>query len=411
MIPSAEVLLSRLETPESRRVFEVLENAGIEARFVGGCVRDAFLGRPFSDVDIAVDRPPERVIPALEAAGIRVAPIGIAHGTVTAVLPTAHFEITSLRRDVETDGRHAVVAFTDDWREDAARRDFTMNALSVDRAGRLFDHFDGLGDASAGRVRFVGDPARRLEEDALRLLRFFRFHARLGVGDPDEAAVVACAAAAPTLARLSGERVRDEIFKLLTTPRPAIVWRLMSERGIVDHLPFVARDWRRLDRLTFIERAVGAEPEAVIRLAALSPRDRETARRTAEALRLSKRDRDRLLALAEPPVMIALSGPAARRTRARLRDERLHPDLARLAATDAAGPATARLLSALPAEAPFFPLTGADLLAAKVAKPGATLGVLTRLVEEWWIAAGMNATADECVRHAIRIVESHLRRR
>jgi len=405
VIPSPDALIARLETPESRRLFDALSNAGIEARFVGGCVRDALLGRPFADVDVAVDAPPENVARALEATGIRVIPTGIAHGTVTALLPPARFEITSLRRDVETDGRHAIVAFTDDWREDAARRDFTMNALSTDRGGRVFDYFGGAADALAGRVRFVGDPARRLEEDALRLLRFFRFHARLGVGEPDGEALAACAAAAPRLPRLSGERVRDEALRLLVTLRPALVWRMMLDRGIVDHLPFVARNWERLDRLTFIERAIGADPDALVRLAALSPRDRASATRTAEALRLSNADRDRLVALAEPPITLTLDGDGARRTRARVRDERLYRNLIRLAATDAEGPAVATRLLALPIDepGPAFPLTGGDLIGSHILKPGPRLGVLLRLVEEWWIADGARADRGTCLARASEI--------
>jgi len=402
VIPPPEALLARLETPESRLVFDALAGAGIEARHVGGCVRDALRDRPFADVDIAVDAPPERSVAALEAAGIRVIPTGIAHGTVTALLPPAKFEITSLRRDVETDGRHAIVAFTDDWREDAARRDFTMNALSVDRRGRIFDYFDGLRDALAGRVRFVGEPARRLEEDALRLLRFFRFHARLGVGEPDRDALAACAAAAPRLAGLSGERVRDEVFRLLVTRRPALVWRLMLENGIVDHLPFVARNWDRLDRLTFVERAIGATPDALVRLAALSPRDRAAALRTAEALRLSNAERDRLVALAEPPFALDLEGDGALLTRARIRDDHLYRDLIRLTATDAEGPAVAARLRALSVDdpGPVFPLTGRDLVAERILKPGPRVGVLLRLTEEWWIADGARADRSACLSRA-----------
>ena len=204
------------------------------ARFVGGAVRDTLLGLEVSDIDIATDHPPEAAMKRLRAAGITVVPTGIKHGTVTAVLPDGPIEVTTLRRDVETHGRHATVAFTDDWQEDASRRDFTINALYADPAsGAVYDPFDGLDDLAARRVRFIGDPIARIAEDHLRILRYFRFHARFGGVEMDAAALEACAERANDLMALSRERIADEMTKLLPTQRAPEVLAVMVERGIL----------------------------------------------------------------------------------------------------------------------------------------------------------------------------------
>src|SRR5713226_4802519 len=200
-----------IEAP-TRAVLAALGAGGAVVRFVGGCVRDALLGRAIGDIDIATPDLPETVLTLLEAASIKAVPTGIAHGTITAVVPPRHFEITSLRRDVETFGRHARVAFTDDWAADAARRDFTMNALFLDAEGQVFDPVGGLEDLRAGRVRFVGDAEARIREDVLRLLRFYRFHAHYGRGEADEAARAACRALAHLLPGLSGDRIAAELL-------------------------------------------------------------------------------------------------------------------------------------------------------------------------------------------------------
>ncbi len=207
-----------------------------EARVVGGAVRDALDGRAVSDIDLATPRRPEAVTAALQAAGIRAIPTGIDHGTVTALVDGRPFEITTLRRDEETDGRHARVAYTDDWQEDAARRDFTINAMSMTPAGEIFDYFGGRADLAAGHVRFVGDPATRIAEDYLRILRFFRFHARYGRGEPAPAATAAIRAGVPGLARLSPERVWGELKRILAAPDPVGAVALMAELGVLPAL-------------------------------------------------------------------------------------------------------------------------------------------------------------------------------
>jgi len=245
--------------PPTRAVIGALAKAGIAARFVGGCVRDALLGRPIADIDIATPARPEAVIAALEKARIKAVPTGIEHGTVTAIVDAPqrprHFEITSLRRDVETYGRRARVAFDADWAEDAARRDFTINAIYLDPDGTLHDPVGGLADLEAHRVRFVGEPARRIAEDVLRVLRYYRFEARFGDGDGDEAARAACRDAAPLLAGLSAERVAQELLRLLAVPDPVPALRMMAEDGV---LAAILPEATRLDRL---QRLIAFEPQ------------------------------------------------------------------------------------------------------------------------------------------------------
>jgi poly(A) polymerase len=261
-----------------------------DARVVGGAVRDWLAGRAVSDIDLATAWPPDVVTTALEQAGLRAVPTGVAHGTVTALSGGRGFEVTTLRRDVETDGRHAVVAFTDDWRQDAARRDFTFNALSLTRDGMVFDYFAGRADLAAGIVRFVGDPATRIAEDALRILRFFRFHARYGRGAPDPAALAGIKVGLAGLAILSAERVWSEILRILAAPDPSGAVALMAELGVLAAiLPEGANPWA-LERLV----ATGAPADPLLRFAALSTGPAEA---VGARLRLSGAEREMLAAL------------------------------------------------------------------------------------------------------------------
>uniref|UniRef100_UPI0013567CD1 CCA tRNA nucleotidyltransferase n=1 Tax=Roseomonas sp. 18066 TaxID=2681412 RepID=UPI0013567CD1 len=236
------------------------------ARAVGGVVRDILAGRPVHDIDVAAPLAPEAIAERLRAAGLKVFETGLQHGTVTAVLNHEPVEVTSLRQDLATDGRHATVAWTQDWREDAARRDFTMNAMSLDADGRLWDYFGGRDDLAAGRLRFVGDPATRLAEDYLRVLRFFRFHARYGIGAPEAAALAAIRAAVPGLARLSAERVWMELKRLLEGPSPADSLALMRDTGV---LPAILPEAGALDALARSE----APPDPLLRLSLLLAAD------------------------------------------------------------------------------------------------------------------------------------------
>src|SRR5438874_6231915 len=282
--------------PPTRAVIAALADAGIAARFVGGCVRDALLGRPIADIDLATPSRPEEVAAALDKAGIKAVPTGIAHGTVTAVVPPRHYEITTLRRDVETDGRHARVAFDADWAEDAARRDFTINAIYLDPDGTLHDPVGGLADLAAGRVRFVGEPATRIAEDVLRVLRYYRFEARFGIGTGDAQARAACRAAVPLLPRLSAERVSQELLRLMAVPDPLPALRMMEEDGVLAAIVPEASRFDRLQQLGGME----PKPDALRRLAALIEVDAAGAAALAECLRLSNEQRDRLAGLAPP---------------------------------------------------------------------------------------------------------------
>ena len=259
-----------------------------DVRAVGGVVRDTLRGKAVSDIDLATRHAPQDVIAQLDGVGIKTIPTGIAHGTVTAVLDSGPVEITTLRRDVSTDGRHAIIAFTDDWREDAARRDFTINALYADLAsGKVFDYFGGIDDLRAGVVRFIGAPLDRIAEDHLRILRFFRFQARYGRGDPDEPSLSACTARANDLMALSRERIADELLKLLALPAPADVMAIMLARGI----------WKPvLPELVSADPLVNlSEPDAVRRLAGLLPPNPAIADTIAKRLKLSKAITKRLV--------------------------------------------------------------------------------------------------------------------
>lgn len=381
-----------LSGPATRALVAALTAQGAAVRFVGGSVRDALIDRPVKDVDLATPDPPEAVMTLLKAARIRVVPTGLAHGTVTAVVEHRPYEITTLRRDVSTDGRRATVAFTDDWTEDAARRDFTINALSADPDGTLHDPFGGVADLVAGRVRFVGDPATRLAEDVLRLLRFFRFHAWYGRGAPDPAGLAACVAAAPKLPILSGERVQGELKRLLEAPDPAPVMRLILDRAILAPiLPQLGRP-ERLAALVAIEPA----PDAIRRLAALVMRDGAT---VAERLRLSNAEAARLALLSQPPIDVAaLAGagePAWRRALQAHGGDKIR-DLTLLA--EASGvDADFAGLRALAARwvAIAFPLEGRDVVALGVA-PGPRVGELLAAVRTWWEAGDYRATRAAC---------------
>src|SRR5882762_3342726 len=289
-----------MTAPPTLALLKALADARIKARFVGGCVRDALLRRPIADVDLATPARPEEVVAALEKARIKAVPTGIEHGTVTAVFnspgPHRHFEITTLRRDVETDGRRALVAFDADWAEDAARRDFTINAIYLDPDGTLHDPVGGIADLEAHRVRFVGEPAQRIAEDVLRVLRYYRFEARFGTGTGDPEARAACHAAAPLLPNLSAERVAQELLRLLAVPDPLPALRMMAEDGV---LAAILPEATRLDRL---QRLIALEPmpDPLCRLAALIEVDAAGAAALAERLRLSNEQRDRLAGLAPP---------------------------------------------------------------------------------------------------------------
>ncbi len=283
-------------------LLEALGGGEGDTRFVGGCVRDSLLDLPVNDVDLATRLSPDQVVTRLKAAGIKAVPTGIAHGTVTAVVASGPVEVTTLRRDVSTDGRRATVAFTDDWQEDAARRDFTINALSADPAtGALFDYFGGHEDVEARQVRFIGEALVRIAEDHLRILRFFRFHARFGRGAPDQTGLDACIERANDLMALSRERIADELLKLLALPAPAATVRLMATSGIFTPvLPEIDVEGAvRLEALVAAEVAAGMPADPVRRLASILPADPSVAAAVGARLRLSNKAVKRLMSAAD----------------------------------------------------------------------------------------------------------------
>ena len=294
-------LLPRAEWTQRADLAALADALGAQnIRWVGGAVRDTLLGHRVKDIDAATPLRPEEVVEACKAAGIRTVPTGIDHGTITALLDGGPVEVTTLRHDVSTDGRRATVAFAQDWREDAARRDFTINALYVDpQTLEIFDYFGGLDDLDARRVRFIGDPHQRIREDHLRILRYYRFQARFGA-DLDEAAEEACAELAPTMKGLSRERVAMELMAILALPDPAPTIARMRARGV---LPVIlpeagTRQIAALQRLIETEARFEAEGRALVRLAALIPAVESVAESVAARLRLSRKDRDCLACLA-----------------------------------------------------------------------------------------------------------------
>jgi poly(A) polymerase len=381
--------------PSTRAVLAALSAGGAEARFVGGSVRDALLGRPIGDVDMATTAPPERIIELLEESGIKVVPTGLAHGTVTAIAPPRHFEITTLRRDVETYGRRARVAFDADWAADAARRDFTINAIYLAPDGTIDDPVGGLADLRARRVRFVGDPATRIAEDVLRLLRYYRFEARFGTGSGDPQARGACRAAAHLLPKLSGERVAQELMRLLGSPDPIAVLQMMQDDRVLAEVLPEARGLDRLGRLIEIEPTA----DSLRRLAALIEVGGEGAVGLAARLRFSNAWRDRLHDLSRPwPLDPQGSGQAQRRALYQLGAER-YRDIALLRAAQC-DMSRSRLTELLDLAGnwtpPLFPVAGRDVTALGIL-PGERVGQLLAAVRRWWEEGDFTADRAACL--------------
>jgi poly(A) polymerase len=356
-----------------------------EARVVGGAVRDTLARRPVSEIDLATPREPEEVMRALQAAGLRAVPTGLDHGTVTAIADGRGFEVTTLRRDVETDGRHAVVAFTNDWRADAARRDFTFNALSMTRDGQVFDYFGGVADLRAGMVRFVGDPATRIAEDYLRILRYFRFFARYSGGPADSAALAAIRGGVHGIAGLSVERVWSELSRILSAPDPRDAIALMADAGVLAAVLPEGADPARLAHLVGADAPV----DPLLRLAALLSGDPMT---LAARLRLSTAERDRLIALRGTPVPQPDMDDAALRRLLADTEAAMLIDRAWLAGGAAHEWTALRArLAALPR--PAFPLEGRDVLALGIPE-GPRVGALLREVRRWWLDGGCTASPE-----------------
>jgi poly(A) polymerase len=401
-----------LTRPETQAVFRAIEAGGFAARAVGGVVRNTLLARPVGDVDIATTAPPEDVMRLAAEARLHAVGTGLDHGTVTVIVHHVPYEVTTLREDVETFGRHAKVAFTSDWAADARRRDFTMNALYCDADGALHDPLGALADVEAGRVRFIGKPVDRIREDYLRILRFFRMTAQYGKGAPDPDGLAACLVERSGLRHLSRERVQKEVLQLLAADRAPGIIEIMRDWGLLTEVIPVAPRPRLLGRLADIERELGLAPDPVLRLAALAVEVAEDAERLGGRLRLSTRDAGKLLRAAEVPrgfgpdageaeakKLIYRKGPAAMR-------EALLIAWARsgIGFDDQEG----RTLFSLPDrwQAPVLPLQGTDVLARGVA-PGPRVGEVLRRLEAWWIASGFAADRAALEAELERVLAEH----
>jgi poly(A) polymerase len=388
-----------MDAPATRAVMRALTAEGARALFVGGCVRNTLLGRKVDDIDIATETAPPETVRLLQAAGIKAVATGIEHGTVTAVAQGKPFEVTTLRRDAETFGRKARVEFTDDWLEDAKRRDFTFNALYCDVDGALYDPFDGRADLEKGRVRFVGSAAARIAEDYLRVFRYFRFLAWYGKPPPDEGAIDAIGAAAPLLTGLSGERVQKEMLKLLAASDPAAVVALMYEEGVLEHWLPETSGTGRLVSLLALEKSTGLAGDPLRRLMALLDDDADIDA-MASRWRLSRAMQTRLaLGLAHEPKLVSLDAKSMRALVYRIGNQAATDRLALHVIRSRIGAKHPALTGALPVvrdwRAPKFPLTGADVLALGI-QPGADVGLLLAAVEDWWVAGDFAADAEAC---------------
>src|SRR5258708_7959524 len=380
-----------LKSGPAARVLQLLNSNGEEARVVGGAGRNGVLKIPAGDIDIATTAVPDEVVRRAKAAGIKSVPTGIDHGTVTLVVDAQAFEVTTLREDTKTFGRKAKVAFGRDWVRDAERRDFTINALSVDADGVVHDHVGGLADIAAKRVRFIGDPGSRIAEDYLRILRFFRIHAAYGAGEPDRAGYLACIAARAGLATLSAERVRMEMLKLVVAQGAAGAVVAMADGGLLQAIvggiaytgPFIA--------MIAAERLLGLEPDAVRRLGALAVAVTEDAKRVATRLRLANAETKALDSMGHRWWRLAgMDEKTARRRLYRLGPERYRDRLLLAWARAGSDTDAARWqeLATLPERwsAPKFPLKAADFIARGIAE-GPALGHVLTLAEDAWLAA------------------------
>ncbi|QEO16397.1 CCA tRNA nucleotidyltransferase [Acetobacter vaccinii] len=390
--------------PQSQAAIRLLWQILPDARLVGGVVRDLLANRPITDVDMATPQPPEAVLHALQQAGVRAVPTGLEHGTVTAVIDAAPYEITTLRRDEETDGRHARVSWTADWQEDAQRRDFTINALSLDRAGGLHDYFGGQADLAAGHVRFVGDAVLRIQEDALRILRYFRFQARYGRGQPDGSALQAISSQVALLRGLSVERIWSELKRILAGPQVVETLHLMEQAGVLAEIMPGGASLARLERLV----ATGAPRDPLLLLVALAHQPRQVVQR----LKVSRAESDFVQALLrcftqeEKKLFAQGAGEALDDAlRVLLSEEPRQVLLGRLwlaegddAPVMADGGASFRTVRACleALETPEFPLAGRDVLAAGL-PAGPQVGHMLGQVRQWWRAGGCRAGRVACL--------------
>jgi poly(A) polymerase len=382
---------------EAAPLLKRLDHDGEEARIVGGAVRNALLRLPVHEIDIATTALPDEVIRRVQSAGWTAVPTGIEHGTITVLISGRPFEVTTLRRDVETYGRKAKVVFGRDWVADAARRDFTINALSLSSDGQLYDYTGGIADLAARRIRFIGDPAQRIAEDYLRILRFFRFHAWYGEGVPDPDGLHACIRGRTGLDSLSRERVRTELLKLLLAPHAAPILALMTEIGVLGNVLGGVAFLASFENLVKLEAATGIDPDPVRRLGALGVWVGEDGERLAQRLRLSNADAQTLTGLERWWRVSPEGGAMAARALLYGLGAEHYSDRVLVAwSRSAAGAADRawRALAELPRTwtVPEFPLKAADFMERGFAA-GPAVGAAMRAAEQAWIAAGFPADA------------------
>ena len=386
--------------PETQKLMKVLLEDGGDARFVGGCVRDTLANRKELDIDIATTLIPQQVIERLKHHKIPFSTIGLKHGTIKAIVDGKPFEITTLRLDVLTFGRHADVKFTDDWKTDASRRDFTINAIFATLDGNLYDPFGGVEDLRLGRVRFVGDPEKRINEDILRILRFFRFYAHFGRGLPDDAALRACSAAAGQIPKLSAERICHEIMKLLESDRCAEVWRIMLRSGIVEHFMPDATNVETLENLVRLESSYDGDAYALRRFAALIDATPKGMKNISQALRLSKNQASQLNKMVNPEVFVSMDiGEGGVRKLVYHYGNDMARSLLLLAAARSGDEERLSPLyqTATSFRATRFPLLGDDVLAIGY-ESGSEVGRVLDAIESWWIAEDFKPRRTECLK-------------
>ncbi len=378
-----------LKEKNLQQLLRTIANAGGEARVAGGAVRNALLGEAVTEVDIATNLPPDRVDYICTAAKFRVHPTGIDHGTVTVVVHGQPFEITTLRTDIATDGRRATVKFTDDWQQDAARRDFTINAMYVDATGKIYDYTNSYKDIKTRKVKFVGSPDQRIKEDYLRILRFFRFHARYGKGAPDAAGLAACKRLCKGMSQLSAERVRQEVLKLLAAPRAVATLKAMAKSGILGAIIPHTDEWRIIERIG---------PDPVLRLAILA----KDPAALKNKLRLANGEANRIASAIDAPVLTPALRPAEQR--------RILFDVGASAWHDAVLVSWARSRASMSDPKwrkllqlakrwtrPILPVTGNDLKTCGV-EQGPALGETLRRLQDYWIASDFKPTREELLK-------------
>jgi len=400
-----------IAAPETARVMDALKTNDADVRFVGGCVRDAIAKRPVKDIDIATPDTPETVIEFLRAADIRSEPTGIEHGTITAICGNRTFEITTLRKDVETFGRRAVVAFTDDWIVDSSRRDFTINAMSANTDGDVYDYHNGIKDLAHGQIHFIGNAEDRVAEDYLRILRYFRFYGHYGRPPIDQSAFLACRKFAEKLSEISVERIRDEILKIVMALDAADVFLLMREAHVLDVILSNATDIGRLRAASWLAtRGLvidGMKPDPIRRLGAVLDPESDVSMMSSR-LRLSNRESYRLSKMAElaPSLDTPLDEAATRKLihsegAESIQDATILAWASRLAEvarlpTEETAARLRQLEVAFSWHAPELPISGVDAQTMGLLR-GPKIGRVLRAVENWWAEGDFKADRNACL--------------